>query len=559
MAYIGNTTKSSPFITDSYTGTGSQTAFLNMTYAPASYSSIAVHVDGVYKTPGTDYTTSGKTLNFATAPSNGAKIVVLHLAVGQTTTTVVADGAITAAKIANNTITVEKLSLSSNVIGLTLPQGNTASKPVAAAEGTIRFNTSNNNIELYANAAWVVVGSAPAPVLTSIEGEIISGNTNSVINIIGENFDVDQVLAQGTLEFNYDGTIAYVDVTPNSSILISGVTVPADIVAKSPSTSGTIRFTRTDGRSSGTVTKVMSNLIGVYYLVIAGGGGGGQYSGSAYVKGNKGSNSVFHTVTSIGGGGGGASTNFNIPDVGGSGGGGSGYSPSGGDSLYGAAGTTGQGYAGGNQYNVPIVSGSVYSGGGGGGAGAAGQNGQSGNVCGAGGQGVWSDITGTGTQRGGGGGSGGAGSFTAGAGGAGGGGNGRINGKGYDGTVNTGGGGGAGDSGIGAVHGGGGAGGYRTSWTSASGVSSPKLSGGGGAIESPLFVNTGTNYTVTVGAGAAAVASYDGLGGSGIVILRYPSSLTLTNPGGGLTTSTSTISTQKVTTITAGTGNIQLN
>jgi hypothetical protein len=44
-------------------------------------------------------------------------------------------------------------------------------------------------------------------------------------------------------------------------------------------------------------------------------------------------------------------------------------------------------------------------------------------------------------------------------------------------------------------------------------------------------------------------------GGSGIVILRYPSSLTITI-GAGLTGSTSTVGANKVTTITNGTGNV---
>jgi hypothetical protein len=43
-----------------------------------------------------------------------------------------------------------------------------------------------------------------------------------------------------------------------------------------------------------------------------------------------------------------------------------------------------------------------------------------------------------------------------------------------------------------------------------------------------------------------------------VVILKYPDTFTISNPGGGLTFSTSTaVSGFKVTTFTAGTGNIQ--
>jgi hypothetical protein len=44
-------------------------------------------------------------------------------------------------------------------------------------------------------------------------------------------------------------------------------------------------------------------------------------------------------------------------------------------------------------------------------------------------------------------------------------------------------------------------------------------------------------------------------GGSGIVILRYPSANTITI-GAGLTGTTATVGANKVTSITAGTGNV---
>ena len=110
MAYIGNKPTSSPFVTDSYTGSGTQTAFLSLTHAPAATSSIAVFVNGAYKKPTTDYTVSGTTLNFVTAPAAAASIVVLHLGVGSQTTTTVADGTITTAKIVDNAVTQSKLS-----------------------------------------------------------------------------------------------------------------------------------------------------------------------------------------------------------------------------------------------------------------------------------------------------------------------------------------------------------------------------------------------------------------------------------------------------------------
>jgi hypothetical protein len=60
------------------------------------------------------------------------------------------------------------------------------------------------------------------------------------------------------------------------------------------------------------------------------------------------------------------------------------------------------------------------------------------------------------------------------------------------------------------------------------------------------------NGTANTGGGGGADG---GAGGSGVVILKYPNSLTITI-GAGLTGSTATVGSDKVTTITNGTGNV---
>ena len=251
------------------------------------------------------------------------------------------------------------------------------------------------------------------------------------------------------------------------------------------------------------------------YLVIAGGGGGGSNNGN-YENGggggaggfltatgfsvahatnytvtvgaggndyDNGFNSVFSTITSLGGGGGGGSspTTPNSGGSSGSGGGGVAWA-----TTSGGSGTSGQGNAGGaGSSGVQEIGGS----GGGGGAGSVGSAG-SGNNGGNGGAGLASDITGSSITRAGGGGGWGNGSGY-GSGGSGGGGSGN----GTAGSANTG-------------------------------------SGGGGQ-------RNGTG----------------GSGGTGIVILRYPNTKTLTI-GAGLTHSTATVGSDKVTSFTAGTGSI---
>jgi hypothetical protein len=258
---------------------------------------------------------------------------------------------------------------------------------------------------------------------------------------------------------------------------------------------------------------------GAYFSFPAGGGGAGGYQeftdqefaldtnytitvGAGGSRGStpmSGSNSVFGIITSAGGGaGGGTSTGATSGASGGSGGGGAGGQGGGNGNV--PSTNPSQGNAGDSG-----VSSSGGTGGGGGGASAAGNIGKP-SGTGAGGDGIASSITGTSVTRAGGG--GGSGWNTPG----------------------------------GATSGSGGAGG------GAGGASNPNIDSA-----SHGTVNTGGG-----GGGGTTVSSYPGgNGGSGVVILKYSKYFTITNPNGGLTFSTASLGEFKVTTFTAGTGNIQ--
>jgi hypothetical protein len=249
----------------------------------------------------------------------------------------------------------------------------------------------------------------------------------------------------------------------------------------------------TSGGGGSTETPLTVNL-GSTYTVTVGGGGSGV-SGSA--KGGSGTDSVFATITSTGGGGG---SNGVPPNSGGSAldglSGGSGGGGGGVDTApagSGGSGTSNQGYAGGNGNTGA-------SGGGGGGAGSAGANASTSSGA-NGGSGVASSITGSSVIR---------------AGGGGGGGN--LSG-------------GTGGSGVG------GAGGYGNP-ASTAGDGSENTGSGGGA-------NGGYETTNTSGSG-----------GSGIVILRYSNSIPTPTVSAGLTSTTTTVGSDKVTVFTAGTGTV---
>jgi hypothetical protein len=187
-----------------------------------------------------------------------------------------------------------------------------------------------------------------------------------------------------------------------------------------------------------------------YPITIGSGGSGG--SNPTGWRGNSGNNSIFSTITSAGGGGGGSNGPCGPGPVaingipGGSGGGGAGIS-GGTPSPCGAGGTGNtppttppQGNNGGNG-NYAGGGPAGYPTGGGGGAGAVGANG-SGTCAGDGGNGLASSITASSVTRGGGGGGSSYPAGTPGTGGTGGGGNGATVSGVTSGTANTGGGGG---------------------------------------------------------------------------------------------------------------------
>lgn len=85
------------FTNDVFSGNGVLTTF-TLSKAPASNTSVLVFVNGVYKIPVTDYTITGTTLTFGSAPVNGAIINVTHLGFVVPVRTV-PDGAITKEKL----------------------------------------------------------------------------------------------------------------------------------------------------------------------------------------------------------------------------------------------------------------------------------------------------------------------------------------------------------------------------------------------------------------------------------------------------------------------------
>ena len=552
--------------TDTFTGNGSTVAY-TASKDVTDENVTQVYIDGVYQSKD-NYTTSGTTITFSTSPPDGSAIEVVHFTAAEYST--LNSNQFTGTGSQTDFTLTQAVDVDKSFVFI---QGIYQEKSTYSISGTtLTFTTaplSGYSIEV------ITVGN----VVTSSGGGTdwqATPKTADFTAVAGEGYFVNTTSAAITVTLpssptagdevsivDYAGTADTNNITITSSNNINGASDDVKInyerggvsMVYVDATQGWIAY----NAANETATALNTTPLTVDYLVVAGGGSGGAQNaggggagglrtsygstsgGGASAesslslsistdytvsvgaggtsptgddRGLNGENSVFSTITSAGGGGGGGQDGAQgyLGQNGGSGGGGNG-----GQSSNGGDGTANQGYDGGDSSVTNTSAG-------GGGAGAAGSNPSSGQG-GNGGVGVQVDIDGNNYYWAGGGGGTVYPSGTAGNGGAGGGGGSTS----YNGTGGTGG----------------------------SGINS----GGNGSGNDGNPGNGGTN-TGGGGGGGRATANIGGAGGSGVVILRYPSAYSIsetTSGGNVLSFTTATVGSDKVTTFTAGDGTIQFS
>jgi hypothetical protein len=105
------------FTIDTFTGNGS-TVDYTLTDTPASANAILVIVSGLVKTRTTDYTVSGSTLTFTSAPASSAPILVVHLGFSTVSRTGLVDGSVTTTKLADGSVTNGKLGVGAAIANI---------------------------------------------------------------------------------------------------------------------------------------------------------------------------------------------------------------------------------------------------------------------------------------------------------------------------------------------------------------------------------------------------------------------------------------------------------
>jgi hypothetical protein len=217
MSFIGNQPSQVAFVSDSFNGNGTTTAF-TMSVAPANSASVLVAVSGVLQSP-TTYSVVGTTLNFSAAPPSGtANISVRYLGIpasGVTTT-------------AYRTVTT-----------FTATAGQTTFTPPSYIPGFITVHrngvylTPTSDYTASNGTTIVLVSAASLNDTIIIESFLVSSILNAIPNSQGSvsasnlgftNWSFAEVA--GKLYFYYNG-VAKMSINSSGNIIASGTITPS--------------------------------------------------------------------------------------------------------------------------------------------------------------------------------------------------------------------------------------------------------------------------------------------------------------------------------------------
>ena len=182
------------FTVDNFTANGTGTTVV-LSETPASANTLVVAIDGVIQTAPENFSLSGTTITFTSAPDNGSNVTVRHLGfrttstvtaltAGSVTTTELADGSVTNAKIvsvANTKITgVLTAAQLANTAVTPAVYGGATAVPVLTIDQQGRITSASNvSVTATSNGMFTYVSSA-------IGALPDTGGTITPIKILGQ-------------------------------------------------------------------------------------------------------------------------------------------------------------------------------------------------------------------------------------------------------------------------------------------------------------------------------------------------------------------------------------
>lgn len=182
-------TTSTTFVVTQLTGNGSTTAFTLA--AQTVENNTNVYFDGVYQSKA-NYSVSGATITFSTAPENGVAIEVMSsegvtLSIGtpdnnSVTTVKIADDAVTQAKIANDAVGADQLASNAVVTASVVDDAITSAKIANNAVGSDQLATNAVVTASLADDSVTAAKIASEPVAVGITTVVASANMTATVN-----------------------------------------------------------------------------------------------------------------------------------------------------------------------------------------------------------------------------------------------------------------------------------------------------------------------------------------------------------------------------------------
>ena len=207
---------STEFKLSQFTGDGSTTAFTLSAQTPENNTS--VYFDGVYQSK-SNYSVSGTTLTFSTAPPNGVSVEVMTAHAVVVSVGTPDDNTVTTAKIVNNAVTTAKIA-DANVTTAKIADGSITSAKLGAGVGGA-FNdfaiktgayTAVTRDQLIVNSSSAVTITLPAS--PSAGNVVFIKNAGTGIVTVGRNGSkINSTADDGSLAADAGATLVYVDST----------------------------------------------------------------------------------------------------------------------------------------------------------------------------------------------------------------------------------------------------------------------------------------------------------------------------------------------------------
>ena len=353
MSYIGSPPASQAFApgTDTFSGTGSQTAF-TLSRNVATVNDILVVVNNVEQQP-SHYSVSTSTLTFSTAPSSGTNNIYVRYLSTNLITIAPQQGSVT-----NKALDVGN---SDGTGAMLLPTGTTAQRPSIPLNGMYRMNSTTGYPEYYDGTTWYQVNQTKTYTVSYL---IVAGGGAGGGNNSGGGGGAGGLLSSTATLTN--------GITYSVVIGAGGTGTASATSGGSGSNSTALSLTAIGGGGGG-----VNELSGSPKAGVSGGsGGGGSYQSGAGGSGTSGqgfAGGVGSTSVGASGGGGGSSAIGSSATASLSGAGGAGTA----SSITGSSVTYAGGGGGGTNYSATVASGGS---GGGGNGGTNAQNATAGTV-----------------------------------------------------------------------------------------------------------------------------------------------------------------------------------